>query len=184
MHWGRAQLVALLAGSLLSSPARADVLDQENAPPTLGWTGCSTPTGNLFQSFEPRFTPLSAVEIDVRDVPMTGETATFRLHTGAPEGEVVAEVTVRIEKAGWTRIPFDSVLAVTTRHDYVIEWMHPVSRWASSFGDPYPRGEAYNCGGSLLFDTDFSFRTYAPDQHVEDVSWTHAKRRLSDSRSR
>ena len=65
------------------------------------------------------------------------------------------------------------------RRDYVIEWVHPVSRWASSPGDPYPRGEAYNCGGVLLFDTDLNFRTYAPDRHVEDVTWTQAELRLS-----
>src|SRR5262245_11778889 len=120
----RVQLVGVLAGSiavstgvsiavstaglLLAAPAHADVLDQENAPQTRGWTGCSTPTGNLFQSFEPSFTPLSAVAIDVREVPAAGEMATFRLHAGAPEGEVVAEVTVRLEQAGWVRIAFDS----------------------------------------------------------------------------
>jgi hypothetical protein len=179
MRWGRAQLAGLLAGSIMALPAGADVLDQENAPQTLGWTGCSTPAGNLFQSFEPRFKPLSALEIDARDVPAAGETATFRLHTGAPEGEVVAEVTIRIEHTGWAHIAFDPPIDVTTRHDYVIEWVHPVSRWASSFGDPYPHGEAYNCGAMLLFDMDFSFRTYAPDQHVEDVSWTYVLRRLS-----
>lgn len=171
----------ILAFVLQARGVTADVLDQENAPVTDGYSRCAA-AGGLFQSFQPQFTPLAACALDIRQVPAGGEVIHVRLHTGAPEGAVVAEASVLATSDGWTIATFDPPLDVTPGADYVIEWVQPVSWWAFGFGDPYPRGEAYNCGGNLYVDRDFAFRTYAPPKHVESWSWSSLKRILSDGR--
>jgi hypothetical protein len=68
--------------------------------------------------------------------------------------------------------------------DYFIEWVEPRSWWAVATGNPYPRGEAYNCGDSLLALDDYNFRTFAPTVHVESRPWAEVKAILSGAFAR
>ncbi len=179
-HSLRLAAAAALALLLHVPGAPAEVLDQENAPATDGYSRCAA-AGGLFQSFQPQFTPLAACALDIRDVPVGGEAIHVRVHAGAPEGIVLAEATVLATAAGWAVAAFSPPLDVVPGTDYVIEWVQPRSWWAFGFGDPYPRGEAYNCGGALYFDRDFAFRTYAPPVHMESRSWSSIKLILSGS---
>jgi hypothetical protein len=67
---------------------------------------------------------------------------------------------------GWVRFAFDPPIGVEMGSDYSIEWIGTGAWWACSDANPYGRGFAFNCGGGILPERDFNFRTYAPAQWV------------------
>jgi hypothetical protein len=157
-----------------------DVLDQQNAGLTVAHARCADAGRSLYQAFRPRATPLVAIAIEAREVPLAGDTAHLRIRAGAPDGPVVGETHVAIPAAGgWVRAEFTNELLVELDGYYVIEWVNPTAWWACRDDDPYARGEAYNCAGAVMPYRDFNFRTWAPATHWELRTWGQLKRRLA-----
>jgi len=176
--------VLALAAGPCALPVHADVLDQENAAASFAWRRCGGTGRSLFQSFMPRFTPLAAVALDIREVPAEGEMAHIRVRIGWTQGAVIAETVAAVTADGWTRFAFVEPVAVKPGTDYFIEWVQPRSWWAVASGNPYPRGEAYNCGEILLALDDYNFRTFAPAARVESRPWAEVKAILSGALAR
>lgn len=172
------------AGAAHTATARAQVIDQQNAAGHFAWRRCDGTGRSLFQSFLPRFTPLAGVDLEVRDVPAGGERAHVRVRAGWPRGPVIGEVTAMIAAAGWVRFEFAAPVDVNPGRDYFIEWVEPQSWWVVGVTDPYPRGEAYNCGETLLVLDDYNFRTFAPAAHLETRPWAEVKAILSGGSAR
>lgn len=173
-----------IAGAALVMPARAQVIDQQNAAGHFAWRRCDGTGRSLFQSFLPRFTPLLGVELEVRDVPVGGERAHVRVRAGWTRGPVIGEAIAMIASEGWARFEFAAPAEVDPGRDYFIEWVEPQSWWVLDGTDPYPRGEAYNCGETLLVLDDYNFRTLAPAAHVETRPWAEVKAILSGGSGR
>jgi hypothetical protein len=173
-----AGLLVLVSSWVAAADPLIDVIDQENAPATAARSRCDGGDRSLWQAFCPRATPLSAVALDVRDVPAAGESALVQLRAGAPDGPVLGGARAVIAADGWVRFVFAAALPIELDGYYVIEWVRPRGWWAQRNDDPYARGEAYDCAGEVLAFTDFNFRTYAPAAHWQATTWSAIKRRL------
>jgi hypothetical protein len=171
--------VLCLAGTRAACDPATDVLDQRNEAPTALRSRCDGAARSLFQAFRPAASPLAALAIEARDVPATGERLHLRVRAGSPWGPILGEAHAEITTDGWVRVDFASALALQLDDYYLIEWVEPRSWWACRDDDPYRRGEAYNCAGTLLPNRDFNFRTWAPQAHWESRTWSDLKRRLS-----
>lgn len=171
--------ILLLATAPAAADPATDVLDQRNDVPTGFRSRCDGAGRSLFQAFRPGATPLAALAIEARDVPAGGERARLRVRAGSPSGPILGEAHADIAADGWIRFDFTDALVVQLDHYYLIEWVEPQSWWACRDDDPYRRGEAYNCGGVVLPDRDFNFRTWAPKTHWESRTWGDVKRRLA-----
>lgn len=169
--------LVLSAGPITAEPT--DVLDQHNDRATAFRSRCEGAARSLSQVFRPAATPLAAIALEVRDVPTLGDRMHVRVRLGWPGGPILTEAHVDVATAGWVRFDFAEPLLVELDASYVIEWVEPRSWWACGFDDPYERGEAYNCGGQLLPDQDFNFRTWAPRTHWESRTWSDLKLRFA-----
>lgn len=175
--------LAFLA-ALPAVPAAGQVVDQECAAATSVWRRCGGTGRSLFQGFMPRFTPLAGVALDIRQVPASGETIHVRVRAGWTQGPVVAEAVALVTADGWMRFDFAEPVAVNPGRDYVLEWVEPQAWWAVAEGNRYARGEAYNCGETILPLDDYNFRTFAPEAHVEFRTWAEVKAILAGARAR
>ena len=123
----------------------------------------------------PRFTPLAGVALDIREVPAGGDAVHVRVRAGWTRGPVVAEAVAAVTAEGWLQIVFAEPVAVNPGNDYVLEWVEPQAWWAVAVGNPYRRGDAYNCGETILPLDDYNFRTFAPAIRVEFRTWAEVK---------
>jgi hypothetical protein len=161
-----------------SSDPGADVLDQECAPATIWVARCLRAGAGWAQSFRPSTTPLAAVALDIRDVPMRGDSMRVCVRAGLLTGQVLAEARVFVTQDGWARFAFDPEIGVELDQTYTIQLIGSGAWWACSDTDPYARGFAFNCGAEILPVRDFNFRTYAPAEHWQQMGWSEWKRRL------
>lgn len=181
---GAAACGLALAAGLQAMPAAGEVVDQECAATTSVWRRCGGTGRSLFQGFVPRFTPLAAVALDIRQVPPGGERVRVRVRAGWTQGPVVAEAVAAVTAAGWMRFAFAEPVVVHPGRDYVLEWVEPQAWWAVAEGNRYRRGEAYNCGETILPLDDYNFRTFAPEARVEFRTWAEVKAILAGGPAR
>jgi hypothetical protein len=150
-------------------PARAQAArDQVNDPPATTTFSCGGGT-LMRQSFTPGLPVVSAVEIRLRaggSFPAAGLSLRLRLLApdGTERGRGTADVAGPLAAGAQVLARFDLAVPVPAGGgQLVIAWEStgPAElSWFGTDGDPYPRGEAYACGGAPVTGRDYNFVTY------------------------
>jgi len=147
------------------------VPDQVNDVPASISIGCGNPPdGNLFQSFTPSASSLTAVDLRLRaggDFPDEGYSTTINIRSGTPSGTILGTATTlvlppTIGNQLMVNFEFSPPLEVTLGQTYVVELISPnqaILGWMVD-GDTYFDGNAFGCWEVPISDWDFIFITY------------------------
>jgi len=160
-------------GNCIGLPLQPDQVN--DVAPKYG-VGCGMPPGglgSLFQSFTPKASALTALDIRLKaggEFPSFGYETTVNLRSDSPTGPVLGSATVQVpgpQTVGTqleVRFDFSPAIALSPGDSYLIEWISPfeggrILTWMTADRDSYPAGTAFGCTGIAIPDDDLIFKT-------------------------
>lgn len=171
VQWAALAIVWMGLGWWLGAPAAVaqDLQDQVNDPPATTTYSCGGGGTLLRQSFTPGLPAVTAVALRLRaggSFPASGLRLGVRLTAvdGTERAAGEADVPGPLAAGTSVLVRFPLVPPVANGGErLVLAWEStgPAAlSWFGTDGDPYPRGEAFGCGGAAIPGRDYNFITY------------------------